>query len=252
MGDLLLTKQEGVGIVTFNRPERLNALNARTLELFDGAIAELEKDDAVRAVILTGTGRAFIAGADIAELYAMDSSRAIGFNGRGSKIFRRLERMPKPVIAAVNGYALGGGLELALAADIRIASENAVFASPEAGLGQSPGFGGTQRLPRLVGIGLAKEMIFTCRKIDAFEALRIGLVNRVVPPDELMPAAMDMARKICEASPFSIATAKRAIDEGLTLPFDDALELECKLSGACHDTEEQKRRTLAFLNRSKG
>lgn len=252
MSDLLFSRQERVGIVTFNCPERLNALDSQTLDLFDGAITELEKDDEIRVVLLTGTGRAFIAGADIAQLYTMDCAQAIAFNAHGSKIFRRLERLPKPVIAAVNGYALGGGLELALAADIRIASESALFASPEVGLGQIPGFGGTQRLSRLIGAGLAKEMIFTCRKVDAFEALRIGLVNRVVPADTLMDAAMDMARKISEASAFAIATAKRAIDEGLQLPFDDALGLESKLSGSCHDTEEQKKRTLAFLNRTRG
>ena len=252
MNELFLARRGAVGILTFNRPEKLNALDERMLGLLGAAVSELEADDGMRALILTGTGRAFIAGADVGELHAMDGAGAAAFNARGSAILRRLEKLKIPVVAAVNGYALGGGLELALAADMRIASEDAVFAAPETGLGQIPGFGGTQRLPRLIGAGLAKEMIFTGRRVGAAEALRIGLVNSVVPAAELMDAAMDLSQKIAGASAFALASAKRAIDEGLGLALDDALKLENALTGPCHDTAEQKQRTLAFLRRSKG
>jgi enoyl-CoA hydratase len=248
---LLLEKKGNIGYLTINRPKQLNALSSAVLDELDQAVTTLETDDEIRVVIITGAGeKAFVAGADVKELHDAYCAAAIAFNRKGSQIFRRLEKMGKPVIAAINGFALGGGLELALACDIRIAAENAKFSNPETGLGQIPGFGATQRLPRLVGTGMAKEIIFTGRMIKAPEALAIGLVNRVVPVDELMSTCEEMANMMLTKSQPALASAKKVIDEGIQMSLDEGLQLEWYMSGPLHETEEQKAFTQAFLDKS--
>ena len=248
---LLLEKKDSIGYLTINRPKQLNALSAAVLDELDEAVKVLETDDEIRVVIITGAGeKAFVAGADVKELHDAYCSDAIAFNRKGSMIFRRLEKMGKPVIAAINGYALGGGLELALSCDIRIAAENASFSNPETGLGQIPGFGATQRLPRLVGTGLAKEIIFSGRMIKAPEALSIGLVNRVVPVDELMTTCEDLAKMMLKKSQPALAAAKKVIDDGIQMSLDEGLQLEWYMTGPLHDTPEQKAFTQAFLDKS--
>ena len=195
--NIILEKDGHLAIVTINRPKALNALNSKTLKDLDLVLDDLEKDNDIYAVILTGAGeKAFVAGADISEMKDLSEEEGRNFGILGNRVFRRLEKLDKPVIAAISGFALGGGCELAMACDIRIASEKAKFAQPEAGLGITPGFGGTQRLPRLVGEGKAKELIYTCAMIKADEALRIGLVNKVVPLENLMDEAKAMANAI--------------------------------------------------------
>jgi len=247
---LLLEKKNNIGYLTINRPKQMNALSSAVLDELDAVVTDLETDDEVKAVIITGAGeKAFVAGADIQELHDAHCAEAIAFNRKGSMIFRRLEKMGKPVIAAINGYALGGGLELALACDIRIASEKASFSNPETGIGQIPGFGATQRLPRLVGTGMAKEIILSGRRLKAPEALAIGLVNRVVAPEELMPACEELAAMIMKNSPYAVAAAKKVIDEGIQMSLDEGLQLEWYMSGPLHETDEQKNRTAAFLKK---
>ena len=194
--NLLFENQDGIGILTMNRPKALNALNTETLSELSQLVDEIAKDDAVKVVILTGAERSFVAGADITEMLHFSSAQGRTFGKLGQATFNKIEKLTKPVIAAINGFALGGGCELAMSCDIRIASEKAKFGQPEVGLGIVPGFGGTQRLPRLVGRGKAKEIIFTGEVFDAQEALRIGLVEKVVPAEELMEAAKTMAKKI--------------------------------------------------------
>ena len=252
MENILLEKKDGIAFITINRPKQLNALNTAVINELGEALEEVEKDDAVRVVILTGSGeKSFVAGADIAEMSELTPEEATAFSKNGNMVFRKMETMPKPVIAAVNGYALGGGCEIAMACDFRIASEKAVFAQPETGLGIIPGFGGTQRLARLVGEGLAKEMIYTCNRIDAQEACRIGLVNRVVAPEELMDTCIKIASKIVKASKVAIATAKKCIGGGLQTDIDSGIALEYANFGGCFATVEQKEAMKAFLNKSK-
>jgi len=248
---LLLEKKDGIGYLTINRPKQLNALSSAVLEELDAAVTEIENDDEIRVVIVSGAGeKAFVAGADVQELHDAYCADAIAFNRKGSQIFRRIEKMPKPVIAAINGFALGGGLELALSCDIRIAAENAKFSNPETGLGQIPGFGATQRLPRLVGTGMAKEIILSGRMLRAPEALSIGLVNRVVAVEELMPACEELANMMLKNSPYALAAAKKVIDEGMQMSLDEGLQREWYMSGPLHETDEQKNRTQAFLDKS--
>ena len=205
---LLALSGGNLAIITINRPKALNALNSETLRELDLAITNIENDNNVYCVILTGAGgKSFVAGADIAEMKDLDSNAGKEFGLLGNKIFRKLESLDKPVIAAISGFALGGGCELAMACDIRIASEKARFAQPEAGLGITPGFGGTQRLPRIVGLGKAKELIYTCSMINAEEALKIGLVNKVVPLENLMEEAKKMAFNICKNAPIAVLFA---------------------------------------------
>ena len=200
---------EGIAVVTMNRPEALNAFNSEQLDLLGAAFHALGQDRAVRVVILTGAGdRAFAAGADIKEMVDLTTAGGMAFGRKGQALSSAVERLPQPVIAAVNGYAFGGGCELAIACDIRLASENARFAQPEVSLGIPPGWGGTQRLPRLIGPGLAAEMIYTGRHVHAEEALRIGLVNAVHPLDQLMVSAREMAAHIARNSPASVRAAK--------------------------------------------
>ena len=209
-----------VGIITINRPKALNALNSAVLDELDATIDGVDLD-AVRCLILTGAGeKSFVAGADIAEMSTLTKEEGEAFGKKGNDIFRKIETLPIPVIAAVNGFALGGGCEISMSCDIRICSDNAVFGQPEVGLGITPGFGGTQRLARLVGPGMAKQMIYTARNIKADEAYRIGLVNAVYPQEELMPAAKKMAAGIANNAPIAVRHCKQSINEGLEKGMD--------------------------------
>jgi enoyl-CoA hydratase len=245
-------EDDGLALVAVNRPDKLNALNAATIQRLDEVLREVRADDAVRAIILTGSGeKAFVAGADIAELATMGPIDGVQVSRDGQETFRLLERMPKPVIAAVNGFALGGGLELALACHIRIASTRAKFGLPEVKLGIIPGYGGTVRLPRLVGRGRALELMLTGDMIDAAEALRIGLVNRVEEPDALLGAARDMARKMVANGPIALAMALEAVDRGMSTTIDDAQILESRLFGLLASTEDMREGMQAFLGKRK-
>lgn len=243
-------KEGAVAVVTINRPKALNALNSETLKDLDYVIDMLEEDDNIYSVILTGAGeKSFVAGADIAEMKDLNSNEAQEFGLLGNRVFRRLEKLNKPVIAAISGFALGGGCELAMACDIRIASEKARFAQPEVGLGITPGFGGTQRLARLIGAGKAKEMIYTGSTIKADEALNIGLVNKVVPLEKLMEEAKAMANLIASNAPIAVKLCKDAIDRGLQVDIDKAIEIEAEDFGKCFDSEDQFEGMSAFLER---
>ena len=246
-----VTKKDHIAVVTMNRPEALNALNKAVFTDLEVALDDVEKDDEVYVVIITGAGRAFIAGADIGEMAPMNVAEGLAFSELGNRILMRVDMMEKPTIAAVNGFALGGGCEMALACDIRIASEKAKFGQPEVGLGITPGFGGTQRLARLVGPGMAKQLIYTAKNIKADEALRIGLVNAVYPAEELMPAAEKMASTIAKNAPIAVRACKKAINEGLEAKMDDAIVIEEKLFGSCFETADQKEGMGAFLEKRK-
>ena len=250
--EFITYEQEGqVGIVTINRPKALNALNSQVLEEIEAAFKAIDLD-AVRAVILTGAGeKSFVAGADIGEMSTLTKAEGEAFGKKGNDVFRMIETFPIPVIAAVNGFALGGGCEISMSCDIRICSENAVFGQPEVGLGITPGFGGTQRLARLVGPGMAKQMIYTARNIKADEAFRIGLVNAVYPQEELMAAAKKMAAGIAKNAPIAIRACKKAINDGLEADMDDAIVIEEKLFGSCFETEDQKYGMAFFLDKNK-
>lgn len=248
--NIILEKSEHLAIVTINRPKALNALNSDTLKDLDVVLDDLEKDNNIYCVILTGSGeKAFVAGADISEMKDLSEEEGRNFGLLGNKVFRRLEKLDKPVIAAISGFALGGGCELAMACDIRIASEKAKFAQPEAGLGITPGFGGTQRLPRLVGEGKAKELIYTCATIKADEALSIGLVNKVVPLESLMDEAKAMASLIMANAPIAVKLCKDAINRGMQVDIDKAVEIEAGDFGKCFATEDQKEGMTAFMER---
>lgn len=240
-----------VGIVTINRPKALNALNSQVLDDLNEVIDGVDTD-AVRCLILTGAGeKSFVAGADIGEMSTLTKTEAEAFGKKGNDVFRKLETLPIPVIAAVNGFALGGGCEISMSCDIRICSDNAVFGQPEVGLGVTPGFGGTQRLARLVGPGMAKQLIYTARNIKADEALRIGLVNAVYTQEELMPAAKKMAAGIAKNAPIAVRNCKKAINDGLEASMDEAIIIEEKLFGDCFESYDQKEGMTAFLEKRK-
>ena len=248
--NLLTEVSEAIALVRVNRPEKLNAYDRQTLLELGHCIAALETDAAVRAVILTGAGeKAFVAGADIACLAKLGAAGGREWARLGHRVFDGVERLSKPVIAAVNGYALGGGLELALACHLRIASETARFGLPEVKIGLIPGNGGTQRLPRLVGKGRALEMMLTGEPIPAGEAWRIGLVNHVVPAAELLAAARALAGKIVANAPVAIALCLEAVREGLEMPLPAALEWEASLSGLVMGTEDAHEGVRAFLEK---
>ncbi|WP_234121800.1 short-chain-enoyl-CoA hydratase [Clostridium hydrogenum] len=250
--NVILEKEDKIAVVTINRPKALNALNSDTLTELDYVIGEIENDDEVFAVILTGAGdKAFVAGADISEMKDKSVIEGRKFGILGNKVFRRLELLEKPVIAAVNGFALGGGCEISMACDIRIASNKAKFGQPETGLGITPGFGGTQRLARHVGEGMAKELIYTAKIIKADEALRIGLVNRVVEPEELMSAAKELAKTIANNAPIAVKLSKQAINRGMQCDIDTALSFESEAFGECFSTEDQKDAMSAFVEKRK-
>lgn len=241
----------GYAILTITREKALNALNSQVLEELDEALEKVDLEQ-VRCLILTGAGqKSFVAGADIGEMSTLTKAQGEAFGKKGNDVFRRLETFPVPVIAAVNGFALGGGCELAMSCDIRICSENAVFGQPETGLGITPGFGGTQRLARLVGPGMAKQMIYTGRSIKAQEAYRIGLVNAVYPQEELLSAAEKMAESIAQNAPIAVRSCKKAINEGLDEEMDEALIIEEKLFGDCFETEDQRYGMAFFLDKNK-
>lgn len=248
--NLTIDRSERRAVLTVNRPDKLNALNSATLDELHAALAELAADREVGGVIVTGAGeKAFVAGADIAELARMNALTGVSTSRHGQDAFRFMERMSKPVIAAVNGYALGGGLELALACDLRIASENARFGLPEVTLGIIPGYGGTVRLPRLVGRGRALEMILTGDMVDAARALEMGLVNRVVPQDELLDAARALLDTILKNGPVAVAKALEAVNRALDHSMEDALDLEANLFGLLAATDDMKEGMAAFLEK---
>ncbi len=250
--NLIFENQDGIGIVTINRPKALNALNADTMGELDRLADALAKDTAVKAIIITGAGdKAFVAGADIAYMQPLGAVEGRAWAKYGQSVFNKIENLPQPVIAAVNGFALGGGCELAMACDIRIASEKAKFGQPEATLGIPPGFGGTQRLARLVGKGRAKELLFTADMIDAAEAYRIGLANKVVAPEELMDAAKALAQKIMSRSPIGVQMCKVAVNEGLDTDLETGVAYEAEVFGLCFATADQKEGMAAFLEKRK-
>lgn len=248
--NVILEKEDKIAIVTINRPKALNALNSETLKDIDTVLENLENDNDIYAVIVRGAGeKSFIAGADISEMRDLNQEEGQKFGELGNKVFRRLENLNKPVIAAISGFALGGGCELAMSCDIRIASEKAKFGQPEAGLGITPGFGGTQRLARIVGLGKAKELIYTCDLVKADEALRIGLVNKVVPLESLMDEAMTVANKIAANAPVAVRMCKDAINRGMQVDIDSAIAIEAEDFGKCFATEDQTEGMTAFLEK---
>lgn len=243
--------QKDIGILTLDRPKALNALNTQVLNEINEVLDSLDLS-VVRVLILTGAGeKSFVAGADIAEMSSLTKKEGTQFGKIGNDLFRKIETFPIPVIAVINGFALGGGCELALSCDIRLCSDNALFGQPETGLGITPGFGGTQRLPRVVGVGKAKELIYTGASINAEEAYRIGLVNAVYPLSELMAAALKMAAKIARNAPIAVRASKKAINDGLQTEMDQAIQIEEQLFGDCFETEDQKEGMLAFLEKRK-
>ena len=242
-------KQDNIGIITINRPEALNALNTAVFNELEPLVGEIERDATLAALIITGEGRSFVAGADIGEQCPMDLEAGRKWARRGSSVFRRIEKLEIPTIAAVNGFALGGGCELALTCDIILASEKAKFGQPEVGLGITPGFSGTQRLPRRVGIGKAKELIFSGKMIKADEAKTIGLVNEVYAPEALMDAALEMARSFTKNAPIAVKYAKACIDRGMQMDLDDGIALENEMFAMCYATADQKEGMTAFLGK---
>lgn len=244
-------EKDMIGYITISREKALNALNSQVLDELDKTFASVDINT-VRCLILTGAGDTFVAGADISEMSTLSKLEGEGFGDKGNKVFRKIETFPIPVIAAINGFALGGGCEIAMSCDIRICSDNAVFGQPEVGLGITPGFGGTQRLPRIVGIGMAKQMIYSRKNIDADEALRIGLVNAVYPQAELMANVEKLAKSIASAAPIAVRNSKRAINEGLQVNMDKAIEIEERLFGNCFETDDQIEGMAAFLEKRKG
>jgi enoyl-CoA hydratase len=246
---ITFTVADRIATVTVNRPDKLNALNDQVIEELGDAIDAARANPDVGGIILTGAGRAFIAGADIAELEAHTGISAKMLSQRGSDVFGRFETSPKPTIAAVNGFALGGGCELAMACHIRIASEFAKFGQPEVKLGLVPGYGGTQRLPRLVGKGRAMQLLLTGEMIDAQEAYRIGLVNRVLPAAELIPAVTAMLQTIMSNSPLAVSHCIEAVNSGYDLPLADAMTLEATAFGLLASTQDKQEGTRAFLEK---
>ena len=250
--EFITYEQDGfVGIVTINRPKALNALNSQVLEEIEATFDAIDLDN-TRAVVLTGAGeKSFVAGADIGEMSTLTKAEGEAFGKKGNDVFRKIETFPIPVIAAINGFALGGGCEISMSCDIRICSDNAVFGQPEVGLGITPGFGGTQRLARIVGVGMAKQMIYSARNIKADEALRIGLVNAVYTQEELLEQAKKLASTIAANAPIAVRNCKKAINEGLEVDMDKAIVIEEKLFGDCFETEDQKAGMGNFLEKDK-
>lgn len=246
-------KTETIGAIctlTISAPKSLNALNSTILGEIDAFIDTI--DPSIRCLIITGDGeKSFVAGADISEMVRLDATQGNAFGKRGADVFRKIETLPFPVIAAINGFALGGGCELAMACDIRICSDNARFGQPEVGLGIIPGFSGTYRLAKLVGMGMAKQMIFTGKNIKSDEALRIGLVNAVYTPEALMPAAIELANSIIANAPIAVAYAKECINQEYDLTADEAIRFENEMFGRCFATQDQKDGMQAFLSKSK-
>lgn len=249
--NLLLEIKDGICWLKFNRPKAMNALNTETIGELEQAITCLNENDDVSVIVCTGEGKAFIAGADIAEMQSMTPIEARTFSQTGQRVFNMIENIEKPVIAAINGFALGGGCEFAMACDIRIASEKAKFGQPEVGLGIIPGFAGTQRLARICGIGIAKELIFTGEIIDAHEAKRIGLVNRIISPDTLLADVETLAQKIRKNGPYAVSFAKTVINRGIDSSFQTGIAYEAESFGVCFSTGQPKEGMGAFLEKRK-
>lgn len=246
---IIVEKENHIATVTINEPKTLNALNSRLLEELGTTFDTLAVDKDVRAIVLTGADRSFVAGANIQEMSGLNYDEAKIFGAKGASVFRKIETCPKPVIAAVNGFALGGGCELAMACDIRIASEKAKLGQPEVSLGITPGFSGTQRLARIVGQARAKELIFTGKVISAAEALSMGLVNRVVAPESLMEEAQALAATIAKQAPVAVRKSKEAINNGWDMDIDKGIDYEVELFAQCFETEDQKNGMTAFLRK---
>lgn len=250
--NLLFENEGGIGIITVNRPKALNALNKATMQELSSLLDTIAQDVTVKVVIITGSGeKAFVAGADITEMQPMSAIEGRNWGKLGQSVFNKLENIPQPVIAAVNGFALGGGCELSMACDIRIASEKAKFGQPEVTLGITPGFAGTQRLARLVGKGRAKELLFTGEVINAAEAYRLGLVNKVAAPEELINVAKAMAQKIMANAPVAVQLCKAAVNEGLDIDLESGTAYEAEVFGLCFATSDQKEGMTAFVERRK-
>lgn len=250
--NVILEKEDRLAVLYINRPKALNALNKDTLVEIGQAIEEVKNDPGVDVLIITGAGdKAFVAGADIAFMQNLTAVEGREFGALGQKVFRDVELLEKPVIAAVNGFALGGGCELAMCCDFRIASTKAKFGQPEVGLGITPGFGGTQRLPRLIGPGMAKQLLYTADVIDANESLRVGLVNQVVAPEELLEVAKGIARKIIAKGQIPVRFCKVAANEGMQTDIDRAMTIEADLFGLCFATADQKEGMTAFIEKRK-
>ncbi len=249
---VLFQQEDGIATITINRPKQMNALNPEVLNQLEQALDRAEKDKDAKVILITGAGeKAFVAGADIAEMSKMTPLEAKEFSKLGQKVFRKIEQIKKPVIAVVNGYALGGGLELAISCDYILASENAQLGQPEVGLGIFPGFGGTQRLVRILGKLRAKELVFFGERITAQKAYEMGLVNEIVPQDKLMERAKELAKKLMEKGLVAIGLVKTAIERGADLDLDSALLIEQTLFGLCFDTHDQKEGMSAFLEKRK-
>ena len=245
---LKISISDAICTLTISAPKSLNALNSNILKEMDDFLSNIDKD--IRALIITGDGeKSFVAGADISEMQPLNAADGERFGAAGAKVFRKIETLPIPVIAAVNGFALGGGCELALACDIRLASNRAKYGQPEVGLGIIPGFSGTYRLAKIAGMGVAKELIFSGRAIKADEALRIGLVNAVYEPEQLMEEAMNLAKRIAKNAPIAVRYAKECINEEYDLPADEAIAFESRMFGKCFATKDQKAGMYAFLNK---
>jgi len=250
--NIMYEVKEGIATITFNRPKALNALNGALLAEFSQALDEIAADENIRVLILTGAGdKSFVAGADITELATFDSLKAKAFARKGHDIISKLQLLPIAVIAAVNGFALGGGTEIAIACDFIYASENAKFGQPEINLGVVPGFGGTQRLPRLIGTNMAKELIFTGKMISAGEALQIGLVNKVVPQDNLMEEVMKTAGIIASKGKLSLREAKQAVNRGMNVDLAQGCSIEVDAFALCYASPDAKEGTSAFLEKRK-
>lgn len=252
MSNVLFEVKDHVGIITINRPKALNALNQDVMKELDEIVKAADANDDVYVMIITGAGeKSFVAGADIGFMSNMTSAEGKAWGLEGNRVFLDIENAAKPVIAAINGFALGGGCELAMACDIRVASDNARFAQPEVGLGITPGFGGTQRMPRLLGRSKAMELILTTRQIKAAEAKEIGLVSQVVPQEELMDTAMKLAHDICKNAQVAVRQAKSCINRGLQTDIVTGTAFEAEAFGLCFSTEDQKDAMLAFVEKRK-
>ena len=249
--NVLYEVKDHIAIITINRPDALNALNLDVLAELAQTVDKAEKDNDVYVVIVTGAERSFVAGADIGQMKDFNPVEAKAFGDFGNSVFLKIESLTKPVIAAVNGFALGGGCELCMACDIRIASEKAKFGQPEVSLGITPGFGGTQRLPRIVGSSKAKELILTAKQIKADEALSIGLVDKVVAGEELMDAALNMAGEIAKNAQIAVRQSKAAINKGMQCDIETGTAFEAQAFALCFSTEDQKDAMTAFVNKSK-
>jgi len=249
---VLYESKENIAIITLSRQKALNALNAEMIAELRDIFKKIEQDKNIYAAIITGAGdKSFVAGADISEMKDLNLKQAYKFGTYGSSVFRNIEKSRVPVIAAINGYTLGGGLELALACDIRIASEDAIFGFPEVGLGIIPGYGGTQRLPRIIGISRAKKMMYTAERINARQALEIGLVDEITQKDDLIESAMNLASKIASQAPIAVASVKAAVNKGINVDIDAACLIETEFFAQCFETQDQKNVMDAFLKKEK-